>query len=87
MAYISATKSFFTFLSPQDDVAEADKFLQKWKTLSEVEKAKKKEEDEPLGKLHKKVLRSFFCEESFQNMCCCYDLAFICMYNNCSDET
>eukprot|EP00438_Fugacium_kawagutii_P008702 Skav236562 [mRNA] locus=scaffold1066:418793:424215:- [translate_table: standard] len=30
----------------QDDVAEADKFVQKWKTLSEVEKAKKKEADE-----------------------------------------
>lgn len=29
----------------QDDVAEADKFLQKWKALSDVEKAKKKEED------------------------------------------
>jgi len=29
-----------------DDVAEADKFAQKWKDLSEVEKAKKKEEDE-----------------------------------------
>ena len=30
-----------------DDVAEADKFLAKWKALSEVEKAKKKED---LGK-------------------------------------
>lgn len=29
----------------QDDVAEADKFSQKWKALSDVEKAKKKEED------------------------------------------
>mmetsp|Transcript_6455 Transcript_6455/g.14859 ORF Transcript_6455/g.14859 Transcript_6455/m.14859 type:complete len:388 (-) Transcript_6455:68-1231(-) len=29
-----------------DDVKEADAFLQKWKTLSEVEKAKKKEEDD-----------------------------------------
>merc|ERR1711896_70190 len=29
-----------------DDVAEADKFAEKWKALSEVEKAKKKEEDE-----------------------------------------
>ena len=38
----------FVRLSPQDDVAEADKFLQKWKTLSDVEKAKKKEEDETL---------------------------------------
>merc|ERR1712046_317741 len=28
-----------------DDVAEADTFAQKWKDLSEVEKAKKKEED------------------------------------------
>ena len=27
-----------------DDVAEADKFLAKWKALSEVEKAKKKED-------------------------------------------
>merc|ERR1711878_155353 len=29
-----------------DDVAEADAFAEKWKTLSEVEKAKKKEEDD-----------------------------------------
>merc|ERR1712194_117489 len=29
-----------------DDVAEADAFVQKWKTLSEVETAKKKEEDD-----------------------------------------
>merc|ERR1719487_269458 len=29
-----------------DDVAEADAFLNKWKALSEVEKAKKKEEDD-----------------------------------------
>merc|ERR1719273_903971 len=29
-----------------DDVAEADNFAQKWKELSEVEKAKKKEEDD-----------------------------------------
>merc|ERR1719499_324708 len=29
-----------------DDVAEADTFAKKWKTLSEVEKAKKKEEDD-----------------------------------------
>ncbi|CAJ1328117.1 unnamed protein product [Effrenium voratum] len=29
-----------------DDVAEADKFVAKWKALSEVEKAKKKEEDD-----------------------------------------
>ena len=29
-----------------DDVAEADKFVAKWKTLSEVEMAKKKEEDD-----------------------------------------
>ena len=29
-----------------DDVAEADKFVAKWKTLSEVEKAKKKIEDD-----------------------------------------
>merc|ERR1712151_1462917 len=29
-----------------DDVAEADAFVQKWKDLSEVEKANKKEEDE-----------------------------------------
>merc|ERR1711878_87976 len=29
-----------------DDVAEADAFVQKWKALSEVEKAKKKEEDD-----------------------------------------
>lgn len=36
---------------PQDDVAEAGKFLQKWKTLSDVEKAKKKEEDETLGQI------------------------------------
>merc|ERR1712190_565507 len=29
-----------------DDVAEADAFAEKWKTLSEHEKAKKKEEDD-----------------------------------------
>merc|ERR1712129_521100 len=29
-----------------DDAAEADAFVQKWKTLSEVEKAKKTEEDD-----------------------------------------
>merc|ERR1712085_220218 len=29
-----------------DDAAEADAFVQKWKALSEVEKAKKKEEDD-----------------------------------------
>merc|ERR1712060_679143 len=29
-----------------DDVSEADAFAQKWKALSEVEKAKKKEEDD-----------------------------------------
>merc|ERR1712017_33193 len=29
-----------------DDVAEADAFVKKWKTLSEVQKAKKKEEDD-----------------------------------------
>merc|ERR1712157_226838 len=29
-----------------DDAAEADAFAQKWKTLSEVEKAKKKEDDD-----------------------------------------
>merc|ERR1712127_340115 len=29
-----------------DDVAEADAFVQKWKTLSEVETAKKKEDDD-----------------------------------------
>ena len=28
-----------------DDVKEADKFVEKWKALSEVEKAKKKEEE------------------------------------------
>ncbi|CAE7242388.1 crt-1, partial [Symbiodinium sp. CCMP2456] len=29
-----------------DDVKEADAFVEKWKALSEVEKAKKKEEDD-----------------------------------------
>eukprot|EP00434_Breviolum_minutum_P020806 symbB.v1.2.018354.t1/scaffold1457.1/size117646/12 len=38
-----------------DDVAEADKFLAKWKALSEVEKAKKKEEDDAKAEEAKKA--------------------------------
>lgn len=41
-----------------DDVAEADKFVQKWKTLSEVEKAKKKEEDDAKAEEAKKAAES-----------------------------
>merc|ERR1711862_18348 len=37
-----------------DDVAEADKFAQKWKALSEVEKSKKKEEDDSKATSEKK---------------------------------
>merc|ERR1739841_87987 len=33
-----------------DDKAEADEFAKKWKTLSDVEKAKKKEEDDAKAK-------------------------------------
>ncbi|CAK9039371.1 unnamed protein product [Durusdinium trenchii] len=41
-----------------DEVAEADKFLQKWKALSEVEKAKKKEEDDAKAEEAKKAADS-----------------------------
>merc|ERR1711924_171057 len=37
-----------------DDAAEADGFAQKWKALSEVEKAKKKEEDDSKKEEEKK---------------------------------
>ena len=45
--------------SPQDDAAEADKFVAKWKALSEVEKAKKKEEDDP-GPVRAMVRKSYW---------------------------
>merc|ERR1711967_143663 len=38
--------SIFDNIIITDDVAEADAFAKKWKDLSEVEKAKKKEEDD-----------------------------------------
>merc|ERR1711924_106205 len=38
-----------------DDVAEADNFVKKWKALSEVEKAKKAEEDEAKKEAEKKT--------------------------------
>merc|ERR1711915_667221 len=38
--------SIFDNVILTDDTAEADAFAKKWKALSEIEKAKKKEEDE-----------------------------------------